>query len=232
MLVGLSSINHDKRKLMIKDNCNLCGSQKTKRICQIKEMAPICPPCCSKIRNEVCEGCSYYVSLMKYEKDKQEKKKFTTMIDLQIDDECDKALKLVERGNIAEGEKLLTGLDKKYPNYHTVKYGIGVCRISQGKAEESLGYFKKAVDIYPYFVEAHFNIAAAYMKLGNIAKAVKSYREVIHIGGNDELAVEAKRIVDDMERHIMEKSEINMDTYLKNNETFDRAFASMQGGRI
>jgi len=44
-----------------------------------------------------------------------------------VEDKCDEALKLVERGKIKQGQKLLEELLHEYPNYHMVLYGVGVC---------------------------------------------------------------------------------------------------------
>jgi len=109
---------------------------------------------------------------------------------------------------------------------------MGVCHVLQDKFEEAIEFFKRAVDIFPYLTEAHFNMAMAYIKLGDIAGVVRGFREVIRVGGNEELVSEAKRRLDDLEVTIKELNGFNLDTYLNNSETFDKAFAALQNNEF
>lgn len=217
---------------MIKGKCQLCTERKAKRICNLKEMAQICPPCCATMRNEFCEGCSYYSAAAKYEKEQQKRKRhFTTILDLEIDEACDKALLLVEKGKIVEGEDILRELDRKHPRYHTVKYGLGVCRIASDRMEDAIAYFKEAILIFPYFIEAHYNMAAAYRKLWKIEEAVDAYRKVIQIGSDKELVAKAKRFMDGLEKSVERESGMDVDSFIKNMRTFDKAYIAMKAGR-
>ena len=119
-------------------------------------------------------------------------------------------------------------LYKKYPDYHTVLYGMGVCNVLQDKFEEAIEFFKRAIAIFPYLTEAHFNMAMAYIKLGDIAGVVRGFREVIRVGGNEELVSEARRRLADLERTVMELNGFSLNTYLNNSDTFDKAFAALE----
>jgi len=214
---------------MTKVTCQQCGSSKAKRTCKIKDSIQICSQCCGKLRSSLCEGCIYYDASKRYQSDKPQKERhFITRIDPDIDEECDKVLSLVESGQVARAKELMSELLKKYPDYHMVHYGMGVCCAFQEKMEEAVGFFKKAVNIFPYFTEAHFNMAMAYTKLTDVGGAVKAFREVIRVGGDQKLISEAKRRIDDLEKVVMENYGFNLDTYLKNNETFNRAFTALQ----
>jgi tetratricopeptide (TPR) repeat protein len=215
-----------------KVTCQECGLAKAKRTCEIKNGIQICPSCCAKLRSPVCEDCSYYEASVRYEMGKptkeQKKRDFITLIDPNIDEQCDKALSLVESGQIVQAEKLMSELLRKYPYYHTVQYGMGVCCVFQEKLEEGIRFFKKAVDIFPYFTEAHFNMAMAYSRLGEVGETVKAFKEVIRVGGDEELVSEAKKRVEDLERMVKKNHGFDLDTYLRNNETFNKAFAALQ----
>lgn len=212
---------------MIREKCNICGARKAKRICRIKGATRICPECCAKMRDEMCNGCSHYSAAKEYDKARRNIKRFIALIDPDIEKECDKALALAESGEVPKAEMLLKTLYEKHPHYHTVVYGMGVCRALQGRTEESIEFFKKAVDIFPYFTEAHFNLAMAYKKLVKLPEAVRAFREVIEIGSDEELVSEAKSVLDDLERLVRE-DHVSLDAYIKNMETFEAAHSAMQ----
>ena len=214
---------------MTKERCPICGMSKAKRTCKIQDGIRICPLCCSKSRSGRCEGCTYYESSVRYSTEKPKKEKhFIALVNPEIDDQCDRILSLVESGDLSNGEKLIRELFKKYPDYHTVLYGMGVCHALQDKPEEAIEFFKRAVAIFPYLTEAHFNMAMAYTQLGDIAGVVRAFREVIRVGGREELVSEAKRRVDDLEKMVMKLNGFDLDTYLNNSEIFDKAFTALQ----
>ena len=217
---------------MAKERCSICGIDKAKRFCKIKEQIRICPVCCSKLRSDGCVGCTYYEASVRYHSEKSEKpqreRHFITPINPEIDEECDRILSTVESSHLLHAEKQMKELYKKYPDYHTVLYGMGVCNVLQDKFEEAIEFFKRAIAIFPYLTEAHFNMAMAYIKLGDIAGVVRGFREVIRVGGNEELVSEARRRLADLERTVMELNGFSLNTYLNNSDTFDKAFAALE----
>lgn len=212
---------------MVRNKCSVCNSKKAKRLCRIKDDIGICPECCAKIRYEQCEGCGYYSAAKQYEKGKRNIKHFIASINPALDRECDKALVLAESGDVDGAEGLLMALHEKHPDYHVVQYGMGVCCVLQERTEEGIEYFKRAVEIFPYFTEAYFNLAMAYKKLFKLPEAVRAYREVIEIGNDEELVSEAKVVLDELESLVREDHE-SLDAYIKNMETFETAYSSMQ----
>jgi len=215
-----------------KERCRLCGQSKPKRTCKVKGNIRICPVCCSKLRSDGCIGCTYYEASVRYHSEKSEKpqreRHFITPINPEIDEECDRILSLIDSGQLSRGEKMMNELFEKHPDYHTVLYGMGVCNVLQDKFEEAIEFFKRAIAIFPYLTEAHFNMAMAYIKLGDIAGVVRGFREVIRVGGNEELVSEARRRLADLERTVMELNGFSLNTYLNNSDTFDKAFAALE----
>jgi tetratricopeptide (TPR) repeat protein len=215
-----------------KERCQLCGIERAKRTCKIKDALQICPVCCAKLRSDGCGDCTYYEASIRYHSEKSEKpqreRHFITPINPEIDEECDRILSMVESGHLSRGENLMRELYKKYPNYHTVLYGMGVCCALQEKFEEAVGFFKRAVAIFPYLTEAHFNMGMAYIKLGDIAGVVRAFREVIRVGGDKELVSEAKRRLDDLDKTVRKLNGLSLDAFLKNSETFGKAFEALQ----
>ncbi len=95
---------------MKNNKCVICHKVKGKRLCKQRERSFVCPRCCAKIRNTDCDGCAHYVQAAKHSLEKMKKmkfKEFTAISVSEIDDAVDKALALVERGDINAGEKSL-----------------------------------------------------------------------------------------------------------------------------
>ncbi len=217
---------------MPKERCQLCGQSKAKRTCKIKGNIGICPVCCSTIRSDPCSGCTYYEASVRYRSEKFEKprneKPFITYIYPEIDEECNRILSSIEAGHLLEGEKEMRELYHKHPNYHTVLYGMGVCSALQEKHEEAVKFFKRAIHIFPYFTEAHFNMAMACTQLGDMGGMVKGFKEVIRIGGPKELVAEAKKRLDGLDKMVKEHKGFNLDTYVKISEIFNSAISALE----
>lgn len=105
----------------------------------------------------------------------------------EIDEECDRILSLVGSGQLLAGEKQMRKLLRKYPDYHTVLYGMGVCHVLQEQLKKPSSFLKRLWQSFPYLTEAHLNMGMAYIKLEDIAGVVSALREVIRIGGSQEL---------------------------------------------
>ena len=218
---------------MAKERCQICGIEKAKRTCKIKDALQICPVCCAKLRSDGCGDCTHYDASVRYHSEKPIREKpFIALINPEIDEECDRILSVVDSGHLLRGEKQMRELYKKYPDYHTVLYGMGACCVLQDRFEEGIEFFKRAVHIFPYLTEAHFNMAMAYIKLGDIAGVVRGFREVIRVGGDKELVSEAKRRLDDLDKTVRELNGLNLDAFLNNSETFDKAFAALQNNEF
>lgn len=152
------------------------------------------------------------------------------MLDPALDDECDKALGLIESGKLEQAEERMKDLLKRHPNYHTVQYGMGVCSIQRDNFEEAATYLRRAVEIFPYFTEAHFNLGMVCLKMVDVPGMIAAFREVMRVGGDEELVREARKRIDSFEKHVREYNGISLDAYLKNKETFDQAFQKLERG--
>ena len=126
----------------------------------------ICSECCASIRDEECGDCVYYAPARNYEKSRVISSglpdgHFLIEINPELEKSVNKALDQAQRGNIQKAMTALTGLLHDHPRSHLVAFGIGCVHAIQGKHEESIKWFDKAIAIYPYLVEAHYNKAAA-----------------------------------------------------------------------
>ena len=215
---------------MATTRCTNCGLNKAKRICNAEKERHLCPVCCAKTRSDACGGCAHYRTADKCRSDQRQEKEFITLLDPDLDDECDDALALIESGNLAQGEARMQVLFKRRPDYFMVQYGMGVCCVQRENFGAAAEYFRRAVEIFPYFVEAHFNIGMVCLKLLDIPGMIAAFREVVRVGGNNKLVAEAKKRIDSLEQHVREHHGISLDAFLKNKETFDTALKKLGAG--
>ncbi len=212
--------------------CVVCLRVKGKRLCQIKADALICPQCCAQIRNPGCQGCFYYSQAQHYAATKTQTSKtqhFTMRLDPEVDEAVDQALAMIESGNRQAGESIVADLLKKHPDLHTVQYAMGVVWGMQEQYDKAIEHFNKAIDIFPYFVEAWFNKGIAYQKQLKIGNAIRAFRKVIELGDPaDEFVQHATNLVNDIGKRLRKNDGITLDDYLKSTDTFDEAFSIMQ----
>jgi tetratricopeptide (TPR) repeat protein len=217
----------------MKIKCPICNVQKGRRRCKRHEVMEICPQCCAESRDSNCAGCSYYEKAVQYQSSKIPKKKhFIVEINEEIEKAVDKALALVEKGEISEAEERLEALWKKHPSNHMVIYGMGVVHAFRGDNDTAIDYFHRATKVFPYFIEAHFNKAIAYEKKIDIRNAVNSFNEVIELGDpQDDIVIKAKDSVAKIEAIIMKSYHIGLGRFFEAQDEFETGFSLMENGK-
>ncbi len=217
---------------MKKNKCTVCAKAKGKRKCKIREDSFICPRCCAEIRGEECDGCSHYAQSKKYAVEKMKKSKsrhFIAKVDPEIDDAVDKALEFVENGNMEKGEELLAELLEKHPDLHMVQYGVGTIQAMKGNYEEAIVYFDKAVEIFPYFIEAWFNRGVAYQNMLDVGNTIRSFQKVVEIGNPEEqFVISALELIRGQEEITARDTGLSLEQYLESMDVFDKAFLNMK----
>jgi tetratricopeptide (TPR) repeat protein len=168
-------------------------------------------------------------TIMKKIKKKNAKKRFIIEINEELDREVNRALEMVERKRINEGESVIAGLLKNSHSYHTVQFGMGVVHAFKGRYDEAISCFKKAVDIFPYFLDAQFNLAVAYQKRLDLGNTIRAYQKVIEIGAPEHpLVRQAKDFLSNIEEHIRKEEGIGLNAYLKGMDIFEKACNYME----
>ena len=211
--------------------CIICSHAKGKRGCLLKGMTLICPRCCAEIRNSECEGCSYYKDSQKFaiEKAKKSPQHFTIRIAPEVDDEIDRALRMVEAGNIANGELVIRSLMKENADLYTIHFAMGTIHGVKGQHDDAMACFDKSIEIYPYFVDCWFNRALSAQKKMDIIEMVVSLRKVIELGNiSDEAVVKAKELLGDFEQITYKTTGLELDEYIGSLKRFNAAFELMQ----
>lgn len=217
---------------MTKKKCVVCDDTKAKRICLLRQGEMICSYCCVQIRNPDCEGCGYYEQAQAYQLTKTKSagsEYFYAEINEQVEDAVDRALALVEVGDVEEAHQEMLRLKKEYPENHMVHYGLGVVHAVKEELDEAIQCFDEAINIFPYLLEAHFNKAVAYKEKLDIGNMVKAFREVIALGPHDdEKVLQAKTFIRNLEKLTLRTDGINLDTYLEGMKIFEQAFDGMR----
>lgn len=199
----------------------------------------ICSVCCAKMRNETCAGCSYHSAAQQYHADRSHRKALATVphdqfiveLNPQVEQAVESALELCERGKISAAWTQVTRLLREHPQNHSVCFAMGVLHAVRGEHKDAISWFDKAISIYPYFVEAHFNKAVAYQKQFKIADAVYAYRKVVALADpSDATARQARSFLDDMTAAIRKNDGVDLDTYIEAQSIFDHSFTLMEQG--
>ncbi len=219
----------------MKKTCVICGNTKGKRTCQLHENKAVCPVCCAKTRQESCGGCQYYTVAQQYQASKAlsaASKHFMAEINEDVFKEVDRALMLCQQGSFSKAYLILQKLLPAHPHNHQVYYGMGIYHALQGNYDEALTYLNRATDIFPYFVEAHFNKGMVFQKKIDIKRMINAYQTVIEIGDpQDDIVKQAQDIVQGVERHLRENGNTTLDSYLKGQDVFERAFEAMNNNK-
>jgi tetratricopeptide (TPR) repeat protein len=208
----------------MKKKCIICDQIKGKRICSQYNKTMICPRCCAQLRNASCGSCSYYKTAEKYAEQKFQKsrgKSFIIEINEEIEEAVDKALVLIERNKLKKAASRLTELLSRYPDYYMVQYGMGVLYAVKDQVEKAIPHLEKAVDIFPYFTEAYFNLGVAYKQAFDFSNMTRCLEKVIRLSDADtDYYQQAKNLLEGMENIIKEQHGVDMGNYIKAQEQF------------
>jgi len=153
----------------------------------------------------------------------------------KVDEAVDRLLIRVEKGQFANIEADLKLLLQKHPNYHTTNYAMGVyLAMVLAEPQRAIPFFQKAVSVFPPMAEAHFNLAACYIKSAQISEAVASLRMAIRYSADDDyISRKAHGELRGLEKMVKEHYPFpTLDAYLEHQKLFDLAFQDLQAKRF
>lgn len=132
------------------------------------------------------------------------------------------ALSLAERGKIIDAKKILYRLATKNHNHPNINFATGVLCLCEKKYDESIPFFKKAIQHSPDFEEAYYNLGLAYQKQAQISKMVFCFRKVIELDNpGSELVEKAIDILNNFEEHVRQVNGIDLYDYIKAESLFN-----------
>jgi Tfp pilus assembly protein PilF len=75
-------------------------------------------------------------------------------------------------------------------------YVLGLVYVKVGNISAAIGEFKKALDIAPEYINTHWELAHAYLRIGDKDRAVQHFQEIVEKAGNDERSKEASEYIE------------------------------------
>ncbi len=193
--------------------------------------ALICSKCCAEIRYSACEHCHYYKESQKFsiEKSINSSKTFTIRIDEEVDIEINRALELLDSGDIYSCEKTLKSLAIDNNDLFSLHFAMGVLHIKKEEYDDAIVSFEKSIAIHPYYIDSWYNKALAETKKLYIVQMVYSLKKVIEIGDeNDEITLSARDNLNNLELLCEKESDISLDLYIESMTFFNSGFDFMK----
>jgi tetratricopeptide (TPR) repeat protein len=217
---------------MKKTPCPICTRTKGRRDCLLHNGALICSRCCAELRcSETCSKCPHFSEAEKHTVEKIKKSgspHFLIEINPEVEQEIDNALIVLENGNHAKAERLLTDILLEHPINHLAHYGMGCVHAMKEEVDQAIDHFKTSVEIYPYFTEAWHNLGTAYKKSLKLNHALICAQKVLqYCNPTDREYASNKEFLHWMTESAAEDG-LTLDQYIKNGFIFDDAFEAME----
>ncbi len=219
----------------MKIKCPKCGTGKARRVCHREGKAEICSQCCASIRDPECGDCVHYESTWNYDARRAISSgnlpdaDFLAEYNPEVSAKVEKALRIVRSGDPEQAREILTDLQREHPRHHDVAFGIGCTHAVQGNHETAIEWFDKAITIYPYSLESHYNKALAHCKNLDLPNCILFYQKVVAVGHPDDPEVAAARsFLLKATATVKQNEGISLDTFVKSGKLFKNAFALMQ----
>lgn len=106
------------------------------------------------------------------------------------------ALALYGKGDFLGALSTLRPLAVNYPTDPRIRYNIGKVYYAMDKIDLAIAEYKRAIDLYSDYAQAHYSLALANMKQGEKKNAAKSFREVIRIAPDTEMGQLSREYLD------------------------------------
>jgi tetratricopeptide (TPR) repeat protein len=152
---------------------------------------------------------------------------FIAEIKPEVDDEVDRLLQRLERGEGQSVKAAIASLYQRYPRYHMTNYAMGTyVGLVEDDSAGAIPFFQEAVRILPPFAEAHYNLGSACFKCGYVGEAVAAFREAIrYSSGEDGLDKMAQEKIAELESILTRGSSFRtIDAFIENEKLFALAF--------
>lgn len=106
------------------------------------------------------------------------------------------ALALNHKGDFKQAIEILRPLAAAYPLDPMIRYNIGRIYYATDKIDLAIIEYRRAIELYPDYMQAHYSLGLANMKQGNRKEAVKQFKEVVRIAPDSETAHLSREYLD------------------------------------
>ncbi len=114
----------------------------------------------------------------------------------QADTGINLALAYLGKGDFNQAMTTLRALVAVNPLDPRIRYNIGRVYYAIDKLDLAIAEYRKAVELYPNYMQANFSLGQASMKLGDKKTAAKAFREVVRIAPESEMALLSREYLD------------------------------------
>ncbi len=215
--------------------CPVCQTGKARRDCRLKAGELICSRCCAEIRGPECGECPHYEEAMLHAMRRESEPPegdYIIEVNPEVQEEVDGALELAQQGDITDAFLKMTRLADENPRNHDVCYGMGCLYGLSGENAKAIPWFEKALSIFPYMAEAHYNLGIAHQKTYNLGRMIKSLSKAVKYGDpQEEYYTAAKQQLENVKQIIGQNEGVDLDNYVASSEKFEAAFERMEAGQ-
>jgi Tfp pilus assembly protein PilF len=106
----------------------------------------------------------------------------------QTDAGINLALAYYGKGDFKQALAILRPLAAAAPSDPRIRVYTGRIYYATDKIDLAIAEYRKAIELYPDYILAHYNLAQAVMKKGDRKTAVKHFKEVVRIAPDSEMA--------------------------------------------
>lgn len=92
------------------------------------------------------------------------------------------------KGDFKQAMEILRPLTATFPLDPRIRYNIGKIYYATDKMDLAVAEYKKAIDLYPDYLQAHYSLGQARMKQGDRKGAAKHFKDVVRIAPDTEMA--------------------------------------------
>jgi tetratricopeptide (TPR) repeat protein len=179
----------------------------------------VCPRCCAEIRREdECRACSWFSGPAR---------SAAPEISSESQERLGRALALLGQGKVDEVAEMLR--DVQEPDNYLEAYAKGCLHGARAEHERAVYFLRRAVEMFPEFMEAHYHLGSECMQAMDLTGAVRAYRRVVALGRpGEEFHDHAAAFLTEMEEQLLADEGLTVDQYLEAVDAFDRGFQAMR----
>lgn len=96
-----------------------------------------------------------------------------------------KAIGFLEKGQIVQGEVMLTELHKSFPDHPTILFNYGMILSDKGQINEAIEILSKLIEIVPQGHQGWNALAVAYIRKGDKKKALSGLQKSYQLNPDD-----------------------------------------------
>ena len=200
----------------------------------------VCSGCCAAIRDAECGDCVHYGAAQQHEATRSSRVMrraalpegdFIIELNPELEEAVNDALARGQQGQMKQAMATMAGLLREHPRSHHVCFGMGVLHGLRNDNEQAIEWLDKAIEIFPYMIEARFNKAVAYQNLGDLPNGIQAFQKVVELGADDDPEVaKAKAMLATIDAGLRRQEGIGVDEFVTSNVVFMRAFELLRQG--